>query len=560
VVWLDGSEEERQRLIRQAVAEGELFDLNHDKLPGCYLHRSALNDVARTEKLTFICSEKEGDAGPTNNWMAPAEAYSKLRPIYDGCMKGRTLYVIPFLMGPKGSPFSKVGVEITDSLYVVLNMGMMTRMGSVALEHLGGSDDFTRGLHARADLNTERRFICHFPQDNTIWSIGSGYGGNALLSKKCMALRLASALGRKEGWLAEHMLIVGIESPEGEKTYICGAFPSACGKTNLAMLVPPEQFRGWKVWTVGDDIAWLRPGEDGRLYAINPEAGFFGVAPGTSQHSNPNAMAMLQNDAIFTNVAERPDGTVWWEGMEAAPAEATDWTGEPWTPASDKPAAHPNSRFTVRVTQNPSYSDEWNDPKGVPISAFLFGARRANVIPLVYEAFNWQHGVYLGATMASETTAAATGKVGVLRRDPFAMLPFCGYNMADYFGHWLEVGKKLTNPPRIYRVNWFNRGNDGEFLWPGFGENLRVLQWVIDRCRGRARGVETPIGYLPAANELNTEGLDLSESVLNRLMAIDREGWAEALRSQSEFFARFGTRLPKEMMREHDSLKERIEK
>ena len=559
VVWLDGSEEERGRLTQQAIVEKELYDLNQEKLPGCYLHRSALNDVARTEKLTFICSNEEGDAGPTNNWMAPAEAYSKLRGIYDGCMKGRTMYVIPFLMGPKGSPFSKVGVELTDSLYVVLNMGMMTRMGSIALEHLGSSDDFTRGLHARADLNENRRFICHFPQDNTIWSVGSGYGGNALLSKKCMALRLASALGRKEGWLAEHMLIVGIESPEGEKTYICGAFPSACGKTNLAMLVPPAQLKGWKVWTVGDDIAWLRPGEDGRLYAINPEAGFFGVAPGTSQQSNPNALAMLQKDAIFTNVGMKPDRTVWWEGLEAAPAECTDWTGKPWTPASDKPAAHPNSRFTVRVTQNPSYSDEWNDPKGVPISAFLFGARRANVIPLVYEAFNWQHGVYLGATMASETTAAATGKVGVLRRDPFAMLPFCGYNMADYFGHWLEMGKRLKNPPRVYRVNWFNRGDDGKFLWPGFGENLRVLQWVIDRCRGRAKGVESPIGYLPDRAELNTKGLKLPDGALDRLLAIDREGWTEALHSQSEFFARFGTRLPKEMMREHDGLRERLE-
>ncbi len=559
VVWLDGSEEERGRLTQQAIVEKELYDLNQEKLPGCYLHRSALNDVARTEKLTFICSNEEGDAGPTNNWMAPAEAYSKLRGIYDGCMKGRTMYVIPFLMGPKGSPFSKVGVELTDSLYVVLNMGMMTRMGSIALEHLGSSGDFTRGLHARADLNENRRFICHFPQDNTIWSVGSGYGGNALLSKKCMALRLASALGRKEGWLAEHMLIVGIESPEGEKTYICGAFPSACGKTNLAMLVPPAQLKGWKVWTVGDDIAWLRPGEDGRLYAINPEAGFFGVAPGTSQQSNPNALAMLQKDAIFTNVGMKPDGTVWWEGLEAAPAECTDWTGKPWTPASDKPAAHPNSRFTVRVTQNPSYSDEWNDPKGVPISAFLFGARRANVIPLVYEAFTWQHGVYLGATMASETTAAATGKVGVLRRDPFAMLPFCGYNMADYFGHWLEMGKRLKNPPRVYRVNWFNRGDDGKFLWPGFGENLRVLQWVIDRCRGRAKGVESPIGYLPDRAELNTKGLKLPDGALDRLLAIDREGWTEALHSQSEFFARFGTRLPKEMMREHDGLRERLE-
>ena len=453
VVWLDGSEKERAALTRQAINSGELIELNQEKLPGCHLHRSALNDVARTEKLTFICPEKEEDAGPTNNWMAPKEAYAKLRSIFDGCMSGRTMYVVPFLMGPEGSPFSKVGIEITDSIYVGLNMGLMTRMGTIALEQLGDSNDFTRGLHARADLSENRRFICHFPQDNTIWSVGSGYGGNALLSKKCMALRLASAQGRREGWLAEHMLIVGIESPEGEVTYVCGAFPSACGKTNLAMLVPPERFKGWKVWTVGDDIAWLRPGADGRLYAVNPEAGFFGVAPGTSRNSNPNAVDMLQRDAIFTNVAVRPDGTVWWEGLSAPPAECTDWTGKPWTPDSAKPAAHPNSRFTVSIRQNPSYSNEWNNPNGVPISAILFGARRAKVIPLVYESFNWGHGVYLGATMASETTAAATGAVGVLRRDPFAMLPFCGYNMGDYFGHWLEIGKKLTSPPRIRTQN-----------------------------------------------------------------------------------------------------------
>ncbi len=559
VVWLDGSEEERARLTRLAVESGELIELNQKELPGGYLHRSAQNDVARTEKLTFICSEKEIDAGPTNNWMDPAKAYAKLRPIFDGCMQGQTMYVVPFLMGPEGSIFSKVGVEITDSIYVALNMGLMTRMGSVALKQLGDSNDFTRGLHARAELDANRRFICHFPQDNTIWSVGSGYGGNALLSKKCMALRLASAQGRNEGWLAEHMLIVGIESPEGEVTYIAGAFPSACGKTNLAMLVPPTRFKGWKVWTVGDDIAWLRPGDDGRLYAVNPEAGFFGVAPGTGRNSNPNAVDMVQKNAIFTNVALKPDGTVWWEGLGAPPPECTDWTGQPWTPAAGRPAAHPNSRFTVGIRQNPSYSDDWNNPKGVPISAILFGARRARVIPLVYESFSWQHGTYLGATMASETTAAATGAVGVLRRDPFAMLPFCGYNMGDYFGHWLAIGERLEHAPRVFRVNWFNRGADGKFLWPGFGENLRVLQWVIGRCRGRLSAEETPIGYLPRRADLDVEGLNLASGALDRLLEIDRQGWLDALKSQKEFFARFGDRLPATMRDEHDNLKARIE-
>ncbi len=559
VLVCDGSEEERARLTREALATGELVALDPRALPGGTLHRSTANDVARTEKLTFICSPDRDDAGPTNNWMAPREAYERLGSILEGAMRGRTMYVVPFLMGPPGSRFRKVGVEITDSLYVVLNMRIMTRMGKVALDELGGSDDFTRGFHSKADLDVNRRFICHFPQDNTIWSVGSGYGGNALLSKKCLALRLASALGRKEGWLAEHMLIVGIEDPEGKVTYIAAAFPSACGKTNLAMLVPPSRFKGYRVWTVGDDIAWLRPGEDGRLYAVNPEAGFFGVAPGTSARSNPNALAMVRKDTIFTNVALKPDGTVWWEGLEEPPASCIDWQGRPWTPASREPAAHPNSRFTVSIRQSPTFTDAWNDPLGVPISAILFGARRASVVPLVYESFGWQHGTYLGATMASETTAAATGAVGVVRRDPFAMLPFCGYNMADYFRHWLDIGASLKNPPRIFRLNWFQRGDDGRFLWPGFGENLRVLRWVLERCAGRGEAVETPIGMLPTPGALDVDGLDLAPEALQRLLAIDRDGWLSALASQDEFFASFGSRLPEAMRREHDALAKRLQ-
>ena len=558
IVWCDGSEEEKERLTKVALESGELIELNQDKLPGCYLHRSAPNDVARTEKLTFICCPEKGDAGPTNNWMAPDEAYERLSGIFQGSMRHRTMYVVPFLMGSPSSPFSKVGFQITDSVYVVLNLRIMTRMGAVAVEHLGDSEDFTRGLHCRADLNEERRFICHFPQDNTIWSVGSGYGGNALLSKKCLALRLASAYGRQEGWLAEHMLIVGLESPHGQTTYIAAAFPSACGKTNMAMLVPSGRYEGWKIWTIGDDIAWIRPGEDGRLYAVNPEAGFFGVAPGTSARSNPSAMAMLHRDTIFTNVAEKKDGTVWWEGMEPPPGDCTDWKGRPWTPASSETAAHPNSRFTVSIKQCPSYSEEWENPRGVPLSAMLFGARRGDVIPLVYESYSWRHGVYLGATMASETTAAATGKVGVLRRDPFAMLPFCGYNMADYWRHWLDVGSRLKHPPRIYRVNWFRRGEDGRFLWPGFGENVRVLEWVISRCRGEGLAVETPIGYVPEPGAISVEGLDLSPGAMDRLFEIDHQGWIAALESQTALFDKFGDRLPKEMRQEHDALEKRL--
>src|SRR5262245_22369998 len=519
VVWCDGGAEERERLTQQAILAGELIPLSAEKLPGCTLHRSNPNDVARTEGVTYICCPRREDAGPTNNWMDPAEAYRRVGTVLDSCMRGRTMYVVPFLMGPPGSSFSRVGVELTDSIYVALSMGLMTRMGRVALEQLGDSGQFTRGLHSKADLNPDRRYICHFPQDDTIWSVGSGYGGNALLSKKCLALRLASVLGREQGWLAEHMLIVRVEDPSGRIRYLAGAFPSACGKTNLAMLVPPDRFKGWRVWTVGDDIAWLRPGVDGRLYAVNPEAGFFGVAPGTSMKSNPNAATAIQSSTIFTNVALRPDGTVWWEGPEDPPPQCIDWKGESWTPGTPTPAAHPNSRFTVDLHRCPSYSPEWDNPRGVPLSAILFGSRRASVVPLVYQSFDWRHGTFLGATLSSETTAAATGQVGVVRRDPFAMLPFCGYNMADYFGHWLDIGSQLSDPPRIFRVNWFRRGSDGRFLWPGFGENLRVLQWILDRAEGRGEARETPIGWLPLASGLDLEGLGLSGRDTQELLA-----------------------------------------
>ena len=559
VVWCDGSEAERERLLEAAIRAGDLIPLNQRELPGCYLHRSAVNDVARTEHLTFICSRKKTDAGPTNNWMAPAEAYDRLSKIFARSMEGRTMYVIPFLMGPPGSRFSKVGIQVTDSVYVVLNMRMMTRMGTVALEHLGGSDTFTRGLHSKADLDVERRSICHFPEDNTIWSVGSGYGGNALLSKKCMALRIASHMGRREGWLAEHMLIVGVESPDGETTYICGAFPSACGKTNLAMLIPPPSMKGWRVYTLGDDIAWLRVGLDGRLWAVNPEAGFFGVVPGTSSKTNPNAMATIRKNTLYTNVALKPDGTVWWEGHDdPPPRSALDWRGRPWAPASGEPAAHPNSRFTSPASACPSISPEWETPEGVPISAILFGARRQTLVPLVYQAFSWQHGTFLGATLSSETTAATTGAVGVVRRDPMAMLPFCGYNMADYWGHWLAMEKRVSKPPRIFRVNWFRRDERGTFLWPGFGENLRILKWVIERCKGGGEAEETPIGYVPTRSAIDRKGLNVSADTLKELLRVDREGWRANLRSQAEFFEKFGDRLPAGIREEYEALARRL--
>ncbi|MEE9143840.1 MAG: phosphoenolpyruvate carboxykinase (GTP) [Candidatus Binatia bacterium] len=559
VVWCDGSETERERLLEAAVRAGDLIPLNQRELPGCYLHRSASNDVARTENLTFICSKEKGDAGPSNNWMAPSEAYDRLGKLFAGSMQGRTMYVIPFLMGPPGSPFSKVGIQVTDSVYVVLNMRMMTRMGKVALEHLGSSESFTRGLHSKADLNIDKRFICHFPEDNTIWSVGSGYGGNALLSKKCMALRIASTMGRQEGWLAEHMMIVGVESPDGEVTYICGAFPSACGKTNLAMLVPPASMKGWRIFTVGDDIAWLRVGSDGRLWAVNPEAGFFGVVPGTSSKTNPSAMEMIKKNTIYTNVALKPDGTVWWEGHDdSPPSSALDWRGKQWKPTNGQPAAQPNSRFTVPASECSSISPEWQNPEGVPISAILFGARRQKLVPLVYQSFDWQHGTFLGATLASETTAATTGAVGVVRRDPMAMLPFCGYNMADYWGHWLSMAKRASNPPKIFRVNWFRRDEKGKFLWPGFGENLRVLQWVIERSKGGGKAEETPIGYVPTASDIDHNGIDISQAALNGLLRIESEGWRSNLRNQVEFFDKFGDRLPAGIREQHEALARRL--
>jgi phosphoenolpyruvate carboxykinase (GTP) len=559
VFWCDGSDEEKEELTRIAFKCGDLIPLNQEKLPGCYLHRSALNDVARTENLTFVCTATQEEAGPNNNWMAPAESYDKLSKIYAGAMRGRTLYVIPFLMGAPGSSFSKVGIQVTDSVYVVLNMRIMTRMGKIALEHLGDSDDFTRCLHSKADLDIERRFICHYPQDNTIWSVGSGYGGNALLAKKCLALRIASKLGQQEGWLAEHMLIVGVESPDGEIHYVCGAFPSACGKTNLAMLVPPDSMKGWKIHTIGDDISWLRVGKDGRLWAVNPEAGCFGVAPGTGSNTNRNAMKTITRDTIFTNVALRPDGTVWWEGHDdPVPYNAQDWRGKPWDPEGGHPAAHPNARFTVSIKQCPSYSSEWEKPEGVPISAILFGARRQKLIPLVYQSFNWQHGTFLGATLASETTAAATGAVGVVRRDPMAMLPFCGYNMGDYWGHWLAMAKHATNPPKIFRVNFFQRNERGRFLWPGFGENLRILRWIVERCKGGGEANETPIGYVPKASSLSGEGLEVSKADVDQLVAVDREAWKNNLKSQSDFFDTFGDHLPAGIKEEHKALASRL--
>ena len=561
VHWCDGSEAERHRLTAAAIDAGVLEPLNRSKQPDSYFHRSDPSDVARTEHLTFICTTARDDVGPTNNWMSPDEAKARLTPLYRDAMKGRTLYVVPFIMGPAGSPFSKVGVEITDSVYVVLNMRIMTRMGDVAWRHLAGRDEFTKCLHSLGDLSPERRFICHFPEENAIWSIGSGYGGNALLGKKCLALRIASALGRDQGWMAEHMLILGIQAPNGQKRYVCGAFPSACGKTNLAMLVPPAALaeRGWKVWTVGDDIAWLRPGPDGRLWAVNPEYGFFGVAPGTSNKTNANAMASLTRNAIFTNVALQPDGTVWWEGHPGEPQEGMlDWRGQPWSKESGTKGAHPNSRFTVPAEQCPCIAPEWEDPAGVPISAILFGARRPRTVPLVYEARDWTHGTYIGATLGSETTAAATGKVGVLRRDPMAMLPFCGYNMADYFTHWLKMGQAVPNPPKIFGVNWFRTGEGGRFLWPGFGDNLRVLEWVLNRCEGRGEAVETPVGYVPAPGALDLDGVKVDAADVATLLRVDPGEWATEAEEHAAWLKTFGDRLPAELWAQHGRLSQAL--
>ena len=563
VVWIDGSEEQLDDLRRQAEETKEMIKLNQEKLPGCYLHRTAVNDVARVEHRTFICSRKEENAGPTNNWMDPKEAYDKLGKLFDGSMKGRTAYIIPYSMGPIGSPFSKAGVEITDSIYVVLNMAIMTRMGKEVFTALGDSNDFVRGLHSKAQLDEENRYICHFPEDNTIWSINSGYGGNVLLGKKCFALRIASYQGKQEGWMAEHMLILGLENPQGEVKYIAAAFPSACGKTNLAMLIPPEVYKkqGYKVWCVGDDIAWLRIGPDGRLWAVNPENGFFGVAPGTNEKSNPNALASTRQGTIFTNVVHNlDDNTVWWEGLDKNPPKnALNWKGEKWDPASGEKGAHPNSRFTAPAKNCPCISPKFDSSEGVPISAIVFGGRRAKTAPLVYQSRDWENGVFVGSIMASETTAAATGAVGVVRRDPMAMLPFCGYHMGDYFAHWLEMGKKLGDKaPKIFNVNWFRTDDEGHFIWPGFGDNMRVLDWIIKRCEGKADADETPIGFVPKAEDINLEGLDFSVEQLKDILSVDKELWKAETQGIEEFYGKFGDRLPQELRNQLNTLKAKL--
>jgi len=560
VYWCNGSKSERKALTAEAVEEGILIKLNQKKLPGCYYHRSNPNDVARVEQSTYICTESQEEAGPTNNWMPPREMYQKLRAYADGCMRGRTMYVVPYLMGPPGSPLAKVGLELTDSIYVVLSMGTMTRMGDIAFEELGKSDDFNRGLHCMLDVNPERRYIAHFPKDNAIISVGSNYGGNVLLGKKCLALRIGSYLGRQEGWFAEHMLILCVESPTGEKTYVAAAFPSACGKTNFAMMMPPPQLKGWKIWTIGDDIAWMRPGPDGRLYAINPEAGYFGVVPGTNSKSNPAAVEMISRDTIFTNVALTPDLDVWWEGKDGPPPkQCLDWKGNKWTPDSEEKAAHPNSRFTAPMTNNPLLAPEVNDPHGVPIRAIIFGGRRSNTTPLIYQAFNWVHGVYIGATMGSEMTAAAVGGTGQVRRDPMAMLPFCGYHMGDYFRHWINMHKTIKHPPRIFHVNWFRKNGQEEYLWPGFGENMRVLKWIVDRCHSRADAEETALGWVPGPTGLDLSGLSsFSSEHLERAQAIHEEEWRREIIMQDELFMKLHARLPKELIFQRELLLARL--
>ena len=560
VVWIDGSKEQLDALRAQSVEDGTMIMLDQEKLPGCYLHRTAPNDVARVEDRTFICAKTKEAAGPTNNWMDPQEMYAKLTKLYTNSMKGRTMYIIPFIMGPAKSPFSKVGIEITDSIYVVLNMDIMTRVGKVAIEELSEKGDFTKCLHCTADVNPEERYIVQFPEDNTIWSINSAYGGNVLLGKKCFALRIASFLGKNEGWMAEHMLILGLENPQGEVKYVSAAFPSACGKTNLAMLIPPKELEGYKVWTVGDDIAWLRVGPDGRLWAINPEAGFFGVAPGTSSKTNKNALLTTMSNTIFTNVALRDDNTVWWEGHDdETPAHCIDWKGNEWTSDSEEKAAHPNSRFTAPARQCPCISSEFENPAGGPISAIIFGGRRAKTAPLVYQSFDWNHGVFIGSTMASETTAAAAGAVGVVRRDPMAMKPFIGYNVGDYFAHWIEMGKKISNPPKIFNTNWFRKSDDGKFLWPGFGDNMRVLLWILDRCDDKVGAVESPIGYLPNKEDLKLEGLDISEEDLNELLNVDKEVWLDEVAQIKELYAGF-EKLPAELAEQLKALEARLNK
>ncbi len=560
IVWCDGSEEEAARMQEQMVRDGHTVPLNEKTYPNCFLHRSDPTDVARTEKVTFICTRDRENAGPTNNWMAPEEAKQTLGAVFSGAMKDRTMFVVPYIMGPVASPQSRIGVELTDSPYVAASMRIMSRMGKVALDRLGNSSDFVPGLHSLGDLNPDRRYIAHFPEERLIWSVGSGYGGNALLGKKCFALRIASWMAREQGWMAEHMLILGLESPSGKITYMAAAFPSACGKTNLAMMVSALESQGYRVWTVGDDIAWLQIGPDGYLHAINPEAGFFGVAPGTNEKTNPNVMTALRKNTIFTNTAMTSQNEPWWEGMDdKAPTGVVDWQGRTWTSANG-PAAQANSRYTVPAQQTSSISPRWEDPAGVPISAFIFGGRRARLAPLVYEALNWQHGVYVAATMASETTAAATGAVGVVRRDPMAMLPFCGYNMADYFQHWLDMGTRIPHPPKIFHVNWFRRGADGKFLWPGYGENVRVLKWILERIEGKAAATETPIGYVPTHNALTLDGLDVSRGTMEELLRVNSADWTQEHAGIGDFFAKFGDRLPAGIHEEHNRLSERLQR
>ena len=564
IVWIDGSDAQIDALREEACSTGEMIRLNQEKLPGCYYHRTAENDVARVEARTFICCRDEKDAGPTNYWMDPKEAYPMLREIARGKMKGRTMYVIPYSMGVVGSPFSRIGIEVTDSIYVVLNMCIMTRVGFNCLEALGKDGDFVKGFHAKCDIDPEKRYIMHFPEDDTIISVNSGYGGNVLLGKKCFALRIASYLGKQEGWMAEHMLILGVTYPDGTKKYVAAAFPSACGKTNLAMLIPPKHYQelGYKVETVGDDIAWIRVGEDGRLWAVNPENGFFGVAPGTNDHSNPNALAATRKGTIFTNVALDPsDNTVWWEGLtKPAPAHLIDWLGHDWTPDSGVKAAHPNSRFTAPAVNCPCISPEFNSKTGVPLDAIIFGGRRATTTPLVYQSRDWDHGVFVGSIMSSETTAAATGAVGVLRHDPMAMKPFCGYHMGDYFAHWIEMGKKVKNPPKIFNVNWFRQDENGEFLWPGFGDNMRVLDWILKRCDDSIEAQETAIGYVPYAKDIDIEGLDYSVETLKSILYVDKARWSMEADEIAEFYKQFGDKLPQELKDNLATLKANCEK
>ena len=569
VIWIDGSEEQAEALRAEACSTGEMIKLNQDLLPNCYLHRTAVNDVARVEGRTFICTSKKEDAGNINNWMAPEECYAKLSKLYKGAMKGRTMYVIPYSMSIVGSPFAKYGIELTDSIYVVLNMLIMTRVGTDVLEALGDSGDFIKGLHAKADIDEENRYICHFPEDNTIWSVNSGYGGNVLLGKKCFALRIASYIGRNEGWMAEHMLILGVEYPDGETKYVAAAFPSACGKTNLAMLIPPEFYskKGYKVWCVGDDIAWIRVGEDGRLWAVNPENGFFGVAPGTNENSNPNALHTTMRDTIFTNVVHNlENNTVWWEGLDKnPPANAIDWKGNVWDykkfNKADKSTcgAHPNSRFTAMAINCPCISKEFNNPAGVPLSAIVFGGRRAKTAPLVYQSTSWQNGAFVGSIMASETTAAAAGAVGVVRRDPMAMRPFVGYDMGDYWAHWLKMGTMIPNPPKIFHVNWFRTDDNGNFIWPGFGDNMRVLMWILDRCEGKVEANITPIGYVPNAEDINIEGLeDVTVDTIKELLTVDTASWLEDVENIKAFYAQVGDRVPQAMYDELAALEARL--